>query len=133
MTSKVLPLVEIIGGRNAVCFKYKAENPELRKAFAMKPSFNADQKAVQQNCGFGGGTHMSVTPCSYCSARGGKLALPSLYKCVDCKARDCGSQVDKSYVCRHTDFMHSEKVTQIQRWLQNEELSGWKGECLPTY
>jgi hypothetical protein len=127
LATHVLPIIEKTGGKNAVCFEYKPEDKDERRAFAFTTSFNADQKAVQQNCGYGGGTHMSVTPCSYCSARGGQLGLPSLYRCSDCVVRDILVPVVDRLICRHTDFIHSEKLKEIKGRNENEELVGWNG------
>jgi hypothetical protein len=121
-------MIEKLSGKNALPFIHKPGAVDVRRAFAFSASFNADQKAVQDGCGFGGGTHMSVTPCSYCSARGGQLGLPSYYRCDDCKARDEKDPENDKFVCRHTNFIHSEKLAEIRSLASTADVIEWKGK-----
>ena len=94
--------------------------------FAFLSSFNADQKCVQENCGFGGGTFLKTYPCSYCSARGGQLSRASVYRCKDCKIKDATFPLAERFVCRHTEFLDSDMISHLKEKL-NDPDSPWTG------
>ena len=68
--------------------------------------FPCDLKAIQQNIGYGGGTHVCRLFCVYCGVKNYDRAVPSLIACEHCRRLN----KPEGY-CHHSVFLTSELIS----------------------
>jgi hypothetical protein len=120
----MIPFFEKHGGNNAQCFEYKPGTEEHLE-IDLNCSYNGDQRSVYDQAGVGGSSFMADFPCPYCAVRGGQMALPCIYRCLDC-VRDYPSIPGiADRVCRHMDFVESAKQQEISSKIEAEIIT-WR-------